>query len=595
MRPLYPKRTGTRRRTDARKLSLQNLRLTSSKIWYPIFFKKRRVEDRPYAETVKESRVTLGLLLAFLQNTDASGSSWEVGQVLKFCNETTTILSSKVWVSYRSISSDLSRSGSDWISPSELAAILEQHRKATRPDEGTRRRLLFVPHLTRDIIATLIETVSWYEAQTLSSAVRQHIAGETSIRVCLEGGAFPIYRLEFHLPYLILGTTTDTGAGSDADGRGKSLWSDLTFLPLQTGPDQQGDRYAIYESHTMVTVSGADNFDWYGYAFGNPGPRDAFTEEYKHDDGEEDSDGEEGPDGNYFEDVEDFFATAGCEEVMNSAQIIWDPRLYFLQAVQFRLAIVVLGHKNLVRTLEAGVKDWEKRHPTVITGLSPQIQDQKLCQSLEDITKLTELFEKLRERFTKANMAWTRFDESKGDVLYFTNDLGCPAEKILHKIRESFETMMDLELTLTRLQSTCKRYLKILALNFTFENHGMNRRSTESNKQVIELTENNAETAARTQRIAEDTNRATRVSVQLLLVTTAFVIALQYFCSERALFAFERNVRTFWISIGVLIPSLLILTLALHVLDRLQYLFADRLNGKLRKAVLPEIQPVSPA
>lgn len=122
----------------------------------------------------------------------------------------------------------------------------------------------------------------------------------------------------------------------------------------------------------------------------------------------------------------------------------------------------------------------------------------------------------------------------------------------------------------------------------------MSRIMLRSNTQVVELTQAATELAKQsqkvavdTQKVAEDTGRATRVNVQLLMVTTAVVIALQYFCSDRALFAWERNVRSFWISITVLIPSLLLLTFALQLFDRFKVVFIDRINGRIEKAALP--------
>ena len=118
----------------------------------------------------------------------------------------------------------------------------------------------------------------------------------------------------------------------------------------------------------------------------------------------------------------------------------------------------------------------------------------------------------------------------------------------------------------------------------------MSRVMLRSNTQVVRLTEAATELAVKSQQVAEDTGRATRVNVQLLMVTTAVVIALQYFCSERALFAWERNVRSFWISISVLIPSLLLLTFALHIFDRFKVVFTDRFNGVIERAALPKAQ-----
>jgi hypothetical protein len=85
--------------------------------------------------------------------------------------------------------------------------------------------------------------------------------------------------------------------------------------------------------------------------------------------------------------------------------------------------------------------------------------DFELQQSLRCIRKMTKLFRHLRERFTKANAAWARFNGARGDILYFEDLLSDPhgrsAQDALHKIEECFETLTDLEGTLERLQHTC--------------------------------------------------------------------------------------------------------------------------------------------
>lgn len=75
------------------------------------------------------------------------------------------------------------------------------------------------------------------------------------------------------------------------------------------------------------------------------------------------------------------------------------------------------------------------------------------------------------------------------------------------------------------------------------------------------------------------------------MLTTAFIIALQYFCSERALFAFDRSPRAFWISIAILIPSLLILSIFLHTLDTVKDQLAKKLFKNLEKGTVPSAVP----
>ncbi|KAJ4380084.1 hypothetical protein N0V86_004393 [Didymella sp. IMI 355093] len=233
-----------------------------------------------------------------------------------------------------------------------------------------------------------------------------------------------------------------------------------------------------------------------------------------------------------------------------------------------------------------------------------QEQDEKLRLSLAGVANMMKLFQVLHERFSKANTTWKNFSGRRGDVLYFADLHDRDSRGALHKIEESFETMAKLETTLVRLQQNCEQSAKILALHLSHESHGMSRVMLKTNTQVVRLTEAATVLAAKgqriaedtqrvaegTQKVAEDTGRATRVNVQLLMVTTAVVIALQYFCSERALFAWERNVRSFWISITVMIPSLLLLTFALSIFDRFKVAFTDRLDGNIVKAAHPPMQ-----
>lgn len=63
---------------------------------------------------------------------------------------------------------------------------------------------------------------------------------------------------------------------------------------------------------------------------------------------------------------------------------------------------------------------------------------------------------------------------------------------------------------------------------------------------------------------AEESHRITHMSVYLVLATTPVIIALQYFTSEHPLFPFERNARTFFLSILILMPLLFICALVLY-------------------------------
>jgi hypothetical protein len=84
---------------------------------------------------------------------------------------------------------------------------------------------------------------------------------------------------------------------------------------------------------------------------------------------------------------------------------------------------------------------------------------------------------------------------------------------------------------------------------------------------AIEINKETTKIASVTLKAAEETSRITRVSVYLVLATTPFIITLQYFTSDRKLFPFERNARTFFVSVLVLMPVLFILALMLYGFD----------------------------
>lgn len=67
---------------------------------------------------------------------------------------------------------------------------------------------------------------------------------------------------------------------------------------------------------------------------------------------------------------------------------------------------------------------------------------------------------------------------------------------------------------------------------------------------------------------------------KLFLVTTPFVLALQYFGAEKDIFSFERNPRTFSYAICILFCALPILTYGLSMLNQRWDEFSKRFFGK---------------
>lgn len=164
-----------------------------------------------------------------------------------------------------------------------------------------------------------------------------------------------------HFPHLVLKQATSLDNERVRQGLSKKLCSDLAYLPLRTRHGSQAGLFSIFETHTSVVISGANHFDWYGYAFGNVGPNNPIEQEYEHTDDAYGPHSDEGTDDWYHARIEDFFAAGGCQSISTAARPIMDPRTYFLRAVQHRLDTIAQSHDYLVRKLAEGFRIWVGR------------------------------------------------------------------------------------------------------------------------------------------------------------------------------------------------------------------------------------------
>ena len=108
---------------ECENMPLPSLDLRSSKTWDPIFLKRRKVEDRPFVDTVSKVTPKLGLLTAFLQSTNASGTSWEVQQVQRFCKKTPGVPNTYIWVDDRVNTAKTKNKALKWVTPSDLDKV----------------------------------------------------------------------------------------------------------------------------------------------------------------------------------------------------------------------------------------------------------------------------------------------------------------------------------------------------------------------------------------------------------------------------------------------------------------------------------------
>lgn len=102
--------------------------LRTAKAWSSHFFERRVFRDRPFIDAHRENGVELDAHIAWLQNTDATGTIWEVEEVLKFLSRPTTAVE-RIWLHCRvegpePLSTENAEHESSWRTTSNFSNII---------------------------------------------------------------------------------------------------------------------------------------------------------------------------------------------------------------------------------------------------------------------------------------------------------------------------------------------------------------------------------------------------------------------------------------------------------------------------------------
>ncbi|KAF3034718.1 hypothetical protein E8E12_007033 [Didymella heteroderae] len=253
----------------------------------------------------------------------------------------------------------------------------------------------------------------------------------------------------------------------------------------------------------------------------------------------------------------------GPEEgiVINASEPIWDARAYWLRVVDLRMRIIHKEWKYLVMNMELQVKAWmrawESRNPllwqTETLGNKQREQAEELLKQTLQTMILLRLMSK---PLTLTVQAFARFD---GDKSYFSDIDDDRVAATFDSLYETFDRLVVLQNKLESLQLSCDNTERIIQLLMVAIGNQLN-----------------SETQAHT----HEANKVNLDTNKLFLVTTPFVLALQYFGAEKDIFSFERNPRTFSYAICILFCALPILTYCLSLLNQRWDDFSKRIFGK---------------
>ncbi|KAH7308859.1 hypothetical protein BKA65DRAFT_175148 [Rhexocercosporidium sp. MPI-PUGE-AT-0058] len=299
----------------------------------------------------------------------------------------------------------------------------------TDEESDVERRILFIPNLDSFTIQVIVETASRSQAWPLRYLFYNYLKRKTSIGVTIPLTGFPVFTLDFHIPYWVM--TTKKSAMTDrrkkSDGSPLRETRKLDFLSRSKGRSQDSTttakHYWLHEAQISIVVTGVNHWVWTAYGFvdtyfGSKGT----VEDYKNLTGQH---GERG----------DPLMARG----RYGAEPIWTPREYFLTVIEFRTQKVLKKWNQIVTVVTETV---EGSRDEYLAYNSFKIEDQKLIERRN--SQLLALLMQLISGLSETTQAWQGFWDTEAD--YFRCDGGAPtasssSEALLRTIHKKFSTL----------------------------------------------------------------------------------------------------------------------------------------------------------
>ncbi|KAF2630856.1 hypothetical protein BU25DRAFT_408133 [Macroventuria anomochaeta] len=500
----------------------------------------RGFTDRLIYDTYKTEKVERDYLDFFIRRTVTLTPCWEAKTMKEFCAQAAPPAPTErlqLRLDDREYKTNSSRPYPDPLSVDQLHQYLSEARFKAVGLPDAHRRLVSVRNLDAKSMSTLAETALFHQGDMLKDAFCQHLHFETSIRVHESLNGFVTPGLEFHLPYLTLRESNGT------HGNIRKEWADITFLNRAAAADLNIGRDIIHEAHISIVICIWDYKTWTGYKLSKPCPFDA--EDPVEDEDEDDEEGEEGLP------REDIFAPDSGDHNMNDDPI-WDPRIYFLHIMAIWVNFILKEYIHLIRTLEERVKiSEEDDHSDVQKFYTYTIKTSRLLRRVRDHTR--EVIE-----------AWKAFSARDGDIRYFRTLKKHNAKVAISAINESFRRLSVLDQKLASLITTCKESSEALGLQLNVHSNVLSKQTHRETLVATKLNRKTTIIAKESQKAAVKTHNISQISFEVLLFTTPFILALQYFGAEREIFSFDRNTKNF---ICCVIVLMLILRLFIWALE----------------------------
>ncbi|KAI8935690.1 hypothetical protein NX059_007211 [Plenodomus lindquistii] len=367
--------------------------------------------------------------------------------------------------------------------------------------------------------------------------------------------------MDFHLPWLNLRNIQVT---PEFGRRIPVPWSDLSMFNTPSLEPAHTQHRAIFQSHVSLSLCEWDPHTWTAYRFLEPCPIKCPGQELETEDDDEDTEDEDNDEDTEYP-SEDILVPEGGEYNLQPNAIA-EGRKCFFCTMAFWTVHATSEYDHLVRTLEGVFDTWDKEIRS--TRQSPDCPDprEELARQkelLQSTLQVMELVKRISSHLSPALRAWASFSES----LVFFQDVLAEADSIvaLEDMRVSFRKLIELKHILDAMDDKCERRSKDLNLYLTLSSNDLNQQTN-----IFSEASNHA---------ARTSVNLTRCSFLVFLITTPFVIALQYFGADKQIFpSFDRNPRNFIFSLCVLSASLLALTYSVNKLTQVNGLIEKTKN-----------------
>ncbi|KAI1385572.1 uncharacterized protein F4822DRAFT_445508 [Hypoxylon trugodes] len=355
--------------------------------WDPKFDSQRRVSDRldePFDYVRDEQDVDSGLISRFMQVFDENDScNTATDLVVKFCKgaelhnlqqdlggttERTALLNDSGGLTARDLYQALIkpkkvRKGLTYIHKGRI-----HHRKEATNQIGKPETEIYIANLNRWSVVALAATTSNRLVAILGEFIFNHLKFDPLINAKIHHIGFPIFSLEFHLPYFPLRRhrlpQMDNRQAPNGNGTLRG-YQDISFLrTMGTKVDNSLTEY-VYDARLSCLVCGSNSSSWSVYLF-----NDLYFET------EEESESIRG----YHEDRSSGFEsdpfTAGK---LPPGSLPRDPREYVLIVLEIRMRKVKKEWQQLFEAIDEAIKTYRNDYwtKTSLTEALRRANDQK--------------------------------------------------------------------------------------------------------------------------------------------------------------------------------------------------------------------------